>query len=570
MATSRYRLSRVPEAKRKKSVEEEMEWSPFGLRPAGILLFALHVAASAIVGISLIDPQSGFAAVQLPMGLRIFIPFLLPISALLLLSALPGALFSVLFLAVLGSLTVGVSIGRMSVSVGSEFLLAPVLLSLISALAIFLIQGRSRRLLRRTLSRSYRNPVSGLPNRYKLLEDVRHAEAPVLALVKAERFTEINSCFGYSFGEEYIRSITEVILGTLNRTLSFVSLYHVDRDTFAILQDNSRFGKVGTAFDERFSTIISLLRDQTFSISGLRFPVPVTAGIAVGKSGAGVLLYNQAEQALTAALYAGRSQMLFSDSEIVKDDIVTNTSTLAMVSHAIKSDLVEVHFQPIMRNHGSRIAMYEALVRLKTDEGELIPPGSFLFTTKLSSYHKELTRIVFEKTFKRMSGSELLFTVNISMENILDEHFLPLLEALMRKHRDCRDRCVLEITESEGVQNYRDVADFIEAVRDLGYKVAIDDFGSGYSNFANVVHLPVDYVKFDGSLIQGLLNDDRAEKVVGKMNEMAKSLNIRTIAEFVDSRELLTAVRRIRIDYSQGFLIGKPAARLAKTVELAG
>ena len=93
-------------------------------------------------------------------------------------------------------------------------------------------------------------------------------------------------------------------------------------------------------------------------------------------------------------------------------------------------------------------------------------------------------------------------------------------------------------------------------------------FTTKLSSFAKVIHLPVDYIKFDGSLIQGLLNNDRAEQVVSKMNEMAKALNIRTVAEFVDSRELLTAVRRIHIDYTQGFLIGKPAARLAKTVEL--
>lgn len=546
-----------------------MERSPLGLRLIRVLLFVLLLAASIAAGNTIIDPQSAFPAVRLPMELQLLIPFLVPVSALLLLPGLLGAIIALLAMASLGCMTFGVSFGLTSVSVGSDSLLALTLLSLISGSAIFLMQLRSQGLLRRALRRSYLNPVSGLPNRYKLLEDVRHAETPVLALVKAERFTEINSCFGYGFGEEYIRSITEVILGTLNKTVSFVSLYHVDRDTFAILQENSRFVNAETSFKDRFAMIISLLRDQTFSIEGLRFPVPVTAGIAVGRGKDGVLLYNQAEQALTAALYAGRSEMLFTDSEIVKEDIVTNTSTLAMVSHAIKSDLIEVHFQPIMRNHGSKIAMYEALVRLRADDGQLIPPGSFLFTTKLSSYHKELTRIVFEKTFKRMSGSDMLFTVNISMENILDEHFLPLLEELMRKHRGCRERCVLEITESEGVQNYRDVADFIEAVRAVGYKVAIDDFGSGYSNFANVIHLPVDYVKFDGSLIQGLLNDDRAEQVVGKMNEMAKALNIRTVAEFVDSRELLTAVRRIRIDYSQGFLIGKPAARLAKSVDLA-
>lgn len=568
MAPSRYHRGSEYRRRRRASVEERIERSPIGLRLSGLLLFVIHFSASVLTLLGDLYPPWAFSAVSWPTVVRLILPFLLPVSAVLLLPVLPGAVMALLSCASLAALYWGTAAGLVSYPVAGSVILAAVLLSTVSALAIFFLERRYRGLLRHALRRSYRNPVSGLPNRYKLLEDVRHAGEPALALVKAERFTEINSCFGYSFGEAYIRSITEIILGTLNKTLSFVSLYHVDRDTFAILQENSESQSAEASFEGRFSTIISLLRDQTFSIDGLRFPVPVTAGIAVGHSKDGVLLYNQAEQALTAALYAGRSEMLYTDSQIVKEDIVSNTSTLAMVSHAIKSDMVEVHFQPIMRNHGSQIAMHEALVRLKTEEGELIPPGAFLFTTKLSSYHKELTRIVFEKTFKRMSKSDMLFTVNISMENILDEHFLPALEDLMKKHRSCRDRCVLEITESEGVQNYRDVADFMEAVRELGYKVAIDDFGSGYSNFANVIHLPVDYVKFDGSLIQGMLADDRAEQVVSKMNEMAKGLNIRTVAEFVDSRELLTAVRRIRIDYSQGFLIGKPSARLTKSVDL--
>jgi EAL domain-containing protein (putative c-di-GMP-specific phosphodiesterase class I) len=228
---------------------------------------------------------------------------------------------------------------------------------------------------------------------------------------------------------------------------------------------------------------------------------------------------------------------------------------------------VEVAYQPIMKNRGSSIEMYEALVRIRGDDGDLVLPGAFLHAAKLSSYHKELTRIVFQKTFSRMKSGSALFNVNISMENIVDEDFLPFLEELMQQHTRCKGRCILEITESEGVENYEDVRQFIEDVKKLGYRVAIDDFGSGYSNFANIIRLPVDYIKFDGELVQAMNTDARALAVLTKMTEIAHELKIKTIAEFVDSKELLTIVRRIKVDYAQGYLVGKPAQRLVSTVK---
>mgnify|MGYP006290503201 FL=1 len=166
-----------------------------------------------------------------------------------------------------------------------------------------------------------------------------------------------------------------------------------------------------------------------------------------------------------------------------------------------------------------------------------------------------------------MRKSGPLFTVNISMENIVDEDFLPFLKELMEEHPVCKNRCVLEITESEGVENYDEVCTFITAVRTLGYKIAIDDFGSGYSNFANIMRLSVDYIKFDGTLIQRMKDDGKAVTVLRKMNEIAHEIDVSTIAEFIDSEELLAIVRKIKIDHCQGFLIGRPSSRLVTKIK---
>jgi EAL domain-containing protein (putative c-di-GMP-specific phosphodiesterase class I)/GGDEF domain-containing protein len=497
----------------------------------------------------------------------LLIPGMLPVNALLLLSPVPGGIVSFLSLGILGGLSFSAAAGRFDIYYKPVYGTIIFASAVVVTAILFFTYLSFRKIARVLLGRSYQDPISGLPNRYKLLDDIRRSGTPALALVKAERFNEINSCFGYHFGERYLMNIKMIIEKILEQTLSIANLYHVDKDTFAILEEKDRFDSNNDKLNDRFSDIIRLLRDRTFAIDGLRFPVPVTAGISVGSSKDPVLLFNQAELALTAAIYSSKSKMYFEDSQYVKDDIVSHTKTLALVSHAINSDTVEVEFQPIVTSKKMEIVMFEALVRIKDDAGRLLPPGSFLFTAKLSSYHKELTRIVFQKTFKRMGKSGPLFTVNISMENIVDEDFLPFLKELMEEHPVCKNRCVLEITESEGVENYDEVCTFITAVRTLGYKIAIDDFGSGYSNFANIMRLSVDYIKFDGTLIQRMKDDGKAVTVLRKMNEIAHEIDVSTIAEFIDSEELLAIVRKIKIDHCQGFLIGRPSSRLVTKIK---
>lgn len=543
-------------------------WCGGSLRIIGVILVVVVHAGS--FAFFFFDPfRHTIAGIPEFIGgeLLLLLPATAPLSSLLLLPPLAGGVIAFFLLGGFACLSYGVLTGQLGFPHGDQPLLVLAVFSIITTFLLFFSLHRFRKTAGRLLARSYRNPVSGLPNRYKLLEDIRNSGVPALALLKAERYNEINSCFGYRFGEKYIINIQDIIETTINSTLSTVRLYHVDRDTFAILEEYASFDKDDATFQNRFSEIIHILRDQTFSIGGLRFPVPVSAGISVGTSEDPILLYNQAEQALTAALYTAKSEMMYAESQYVKEDIVSHTNTLAMVSHAIQSDMVEVEFQPIVKTRGLVVAMYEALVRIRNEEGKLIPPGSFLYTAKLSSYHKDLTMIVFRKTFKRLKSAEAQFTVNISMENITDEDFLPFLRELMEEYPRCRDRCVLEITESEGVENFDEVCEFISLVRSLGYKIAIDDFGSGYSNFTNILRLSVDYLKFDGALVQRTKEDDRAVAVLNKMNEIAHELNVATIAEFIDTKELLTLARRIKIDYCQGYLLGRPSSRLVRKVK---
>ncbi|MFW5843967.1 MAG: EAL domain-containing protein [Spirochaetota bacterium] len=492
----------------------------------------------------------------------VLIPVTLPVSALLLGGLRAGSVVAI------GSLAFfGVVLADLVEPAFPTGLLFPGALgTAVGTLCLGAVMNRHRLLVGRLVARTHADPVSKLPNRYRLLDDIGRYYTPALALVKAERFAEINSCFGFRFGEKYLAGIRETIERTLTQTLSGVSLYHVDRDTLGILQEEKGESE---KTESRFRSIVASLRAQTLSIDGIRFPVPVTAGIAVGTGKEPHLVFSQAEQALTAALYSGRPELFYADSGSIRENIVAHTSALAVVSHAIQHEEVDVVFQPIMTNRGSSIRMYEALIRIQKEDGTLMPPGEFLFAARLSTYHGELTRIVFRRSFGKMATSDVDFSINVSIEDLQDEEFLPFLASMMKAYPRCRGRCVLEITESEGVGNFDQILSFIHQVKEMGYRFAIDDFGSGYSNFANVIRLPVDFIKFDGSIVQAIKDDERARLVLTKMAEIAGSLKIKTVAEFVDSPELLTLVRKLKIDYSQGFLIGAPSRRLLRRARIA-
>ncbi len=137
-------------------------------------------------------------------------------------------------------------------------------------------------------------------------------------------------------------------------------------------------------------------------------------------------------------------------------------------------------------------------------------------------------------------GSELVFTIS-----------------RIRKYQ-VADKIIIELTESEGIKNYQEVSRFIKDIKAMGCQIAIDDFGTGYSNFTHMIHLDVDYLKIDGSIIQNILTDKNSEIVVRTLVDFAGQLNIKTIAEFVDSKEIYEKVKQLGINYTQGYYFGKP------------
>ena len=200
---------------------------------------------------------------------------------------------------------------------------------------------------------------------------------------------------------------------------------------------------------------------------------------------------------------------------------------------------------------------YEALARLVLPDGEVIAPGLFLPIAKETKMYNAITKMVIAKAFDHFRDSECSISVNLSIDDIRDRPTREFLieEISLFPHPE---RLVFELLESEGIGSYEEVQHFFSELKHYGCKVAIDDFGSGYSNFEHLAKLNIDYLKIDGSLILGIEDTLISQVIVEMLSDFARKMGIKTIAEYVSKESIAAKVNTMCIDESQGFLYGQP------------
>ena len=196
-------------------------------------------------------------------------------------------------------------------------------------------------------------------------------------------------------------------------------------------------------------------------------------------------------------------------------------------------------------------------MRLIEKDGKEVSPFFFLDIAKKSRLYKDLTHIVVSQAFEKFSGTSYEFSVNLSAEDIMIHDVSSWFFELANEYK-VNNQVVIELVESEGIESFDMMDTFITNAKENGMKIAIDDFGTGYSNFEYLIKLNTDFLKIDGSLIKELDTDKKLYSVVETIVQFAKKNDIKTIGEFVASKELYDKIQELDIDYGQGFYLGKP------------
>jgi PAS domain S-box-containing protein/diguanylate cyclase (GGDEF)-like protein len=397
--------------------------------------------------------------------------------------------------------------------------------------------------------------LTGVGNRYKINNEVKEHKVNNIAVIDIDGFSFINDFYGNNIGDQVITGFARLLINHLPNEFL---LYRLHSDKFAILNY--------TLSTERFTNFITHLNttmiESTVMTTVKEFDIITTTGIS-SEDNENILL--TAEIANKYAKKINQKVLVYSSALNIEAKFAENIEWNEKIKLALKEDRIVVVYQPIYNNVTNQIEKYECLVRLKDKNEELISPYFFLENAKATGQYIDISKAVVAQAFKMFSESNMEFSINLTIQDIQDKEFIEYFDDMLDKY-NVSNRLVLEIVESEEIENFKEISKFTQRMKSIGCKIAIDDFGTGYSNFEYLAKLDVDYVKIDGSLIKDINEDKNIKKVVNTIVDFAKEIKCKTIAEYVSSPEILEVIRELKIDYSQGYYIGAPHEELQNSI----
>lgn len=400
----------------------------------------------------------------------------------------------------------------------------------------------------------YIDSLTQLPNRTKLISDIRDESIGItsLAIIDINSFKEINDFFGYRIGDTILKEIVEVIQNFLGRMDNKVLHYKFSADVYCL----ANIGLSDAEFENIVVYILGAIESKIFVIDEHEIDIRATAGVTFSTKNNKLITANIA---LQVAKKNNKDYIVFYEELDNFTEYQNNMLWTKKLKHALEKDNIIVYFQPLVNNETMNVDKYECLVRM-VDNEKVIAPFFFLDVSKKANQYRNITKIVIEKSFKEFENLPFEFSINVSYEDIEDKNFLNFIKYKLQKY-DVASRVVWEILEDEGVKSYDVLFEFIKEVKALGCKVAIDDFGSGYSNFEHLLKMDVDYLKIDASLIKHVATDENSYKVVKTIIDFAKSLHLKTIAEYVENEEIFNITKELGADFSQGYHFCAPIAK---------
>ena len=398
----------------------------------------------------------------------------------------------------------------------------------------------------------YTDNLTSFPNRAKLIEELQtnNLVLEAVCLLNINSFKEVNDFFGHKVGDAILIDVAELINENIKKEGNYLNLYKFPSDNYCITNTKD----CQESFIELIKNIVESVYKKVFVFELYEIDIRITAGISFSNKNNKLIT---ADIALQSAKKDHKDYIVFYDELDKFREYENNMLWTKKLKSAFINDNIEVYFQPLVNNRTLKVDKYECLVRLIDEDGKVVAPYFFLDISKKSNQYTKLTKIVLEKSFQKFEYLPFEFSVNISYEDIENPDFLDFIKDLLNKY-DVKNRVVFEILEDESIKNYNLLISFVDDVKALGCKVAIDDFGSGYSNFEHLLKMNIDYLKIDASLIKNIATNENSYKITKTIIEFAKNLNLKTIAEFVENEEIFNIVRKLGADYSQGYFFSAP------------
>jgi len=404
----------------------------------------------------------------------------------------------------------------------------------------------------------YHDSLTSLYNSLALEKAIATEKFSFLVLLDIANFSYINKQYGKVFGNRVLVAVAELLQAHCNAQ---IELYKVESDRFVFLLTHKKQEDV----EEFCAQIHSFFDTKKFEVDSIPIGISFNIGAASAKAKKDVLIH--AEYALDVAKKRGaRYYAFYNEDDAIVQQNKQMIAWLNITKEMIEGDMIVPYFQPILDAKSNKIVKFEVLARGIYKE-KVIAPSYFLDAAARLGLISSITRMMIQKSFQFFSQKSFEFSLNISERDLHEEYLYEYLKERCRDYDIAPSRVTLEILESVTTGlNHEQVSQQINQIRDLGFQVAIDDFGTENANFSRLMDIHFDYIKLDGTFMKNIDTSKKQQLIVKSIVELAKVLGIKTVAEFIENEKVCHMAKHCGVDLLQGYYFGKPSDYLVENV----
>jgi len=391
--------------------------------------------------------------------------------------------------------------------------------------------------------------LTTLPNKLFLDQYIATEKSYTIVLLNIDNFRLINQNLSYDVGDK-------ILIEVANRLKKYASqnfiLCRLQGDEFIFLA-------TGEFLDEAKKITQSIKFDfdsYAITVEGVELDITFTMAVDYSKKDNLLKLASTTIQALREE---GKNRVgIREHNHKFKEQQQNNLFWIKKVKECLRRDQIDVYYQAIKDIHLNKINKYEALARIILEDKSIILPHTFIKPAILAGVGTQITKVVIDKSFKEIQNKQVELSINITQDDLREEYLIDYLQSKTKEYGIAKSQVILEILESISVDEEKRYIEQLNRLKEQGYKIAIDDFGTEMSNFSRLMSINPDYIKIDGSFIKNIDQDSNAHEIVSTIISFAHKVGSKVIAEFVHNQSVCKQVQHLAVDYVQGYYIAKP------------
>ena len=403
--------------------------------------------------------------------------------------------------------------------------------------------------------KSFIDPLTGIYNRQYLYEYLKSNSLKdySLMMLDIDHFKRINDNYGHHTGDKVLVSIANELKSQIREDDVLVRF---GGEEFLILMKK----QTGTNFITAAQRIRKAVKEH--HIPNIEQELVMTISIGINPYPSYAKDFDEAIKITDEQLYnakvSGRDCVKISTE--VNQEQSQISKRISDVRSAIDEKRIKCMYQPIVSVQTGKVVKYELLLRLIDLDGKIVSPMEFLPATRHTSVYTALTKVVLDDAFEVLShNNDFELTINLDLQDLTNYDIMKLLEDTFKDYPALAQRLYLEILEHEEITEFDLIKEQIQKLKKLGFKIAIDDFGSGFANFKYLLHLDIDILKLDGSIIRDINTNKKAYHIVETIADFANKIGIKTVAEQIETQEELDTVKSLGVNFVQGYYLGRPS-----------